>query len=458
MSVAVTQGSLRRKLTIMLLSGAGGLALLVYFVVQSVAREIAQESQDNVLAASALSILDSARVVEGEITIDFPYASLSMLDTVSNERVFYQIQLDGDFLSGYENLPQPEPLSSGVTRFGSDAYLGEAVRIATASRGLSTDAGASTLEVSVAQTRSSMNQTLARISRMAMAIGGGFFLVAALLSLLISRSTIRPLARLAASVTRRGPKDLRPVAAPVPTEMAPLVDALNTFMGRLKRSLSRSEEFIAEAAHRVRTPLAIVRTKAEITLRRVEKPENRAAIRDMIRAIDESSRTAGQLLDHAMVTFRADHLLDEEIDLAALASDTIESLRPVSELKEMEIHASFDASPHIRGDAILLQNALRNLLDNAIKYAPAGGTIRVHVSASDKKSILTVQDTGPGFPQNDLGQLRDRFARGTNASGTIGSGLGLTIVEDVVTAHGGAMTLENSAGGGACVTLSFPLS
>lgn len=231
MSVAVTQGSLRRKLTIMLLLGAGGLALMVYVVVQSVAREIAQESQDNVLAASALSILDSARVVEGEITIDFPYASLSMLDTVSNERVFYQIQLDGNFLSGYEDLPQPEPLSSGVTRFGSDTYLGEAVRIATASRGLSTDAGASTLEVSVAQTRSSMNQTLARISRMAMAIGGGFFLVAALLSLLISRSTIRPLARLAASVTRRGPKDLRPVAAPVPTEMAPLVDVRLRFCG-----------------------------------------------------------------------------------------------------------------------------------------------------------------------------------------------------------------------------------
>lgn len=456
MSEPVAQGSLRRNLTVMLLLGAVGLALLVYFIVQSVAREIAQESQDNVLAASAISILDSARVVEGEITIDFPYASLSMLDTVTNERVFYAIRRDGRFLTGYEDLPLPTEPATAATQFASDTFLGEPVRIATARRGLSSDAGASTLEVSVAQTLSGMTQTLARISRISMFVGGGFFLLAALLAVLISRATIRPLDRLAASVSRRGPKDLRPVAAPIPMEMVPLVRSLNNFMSRLQRSLSRSEEFIAEAAHRVRTPLAIVRTKAEITLRRVEKQENREAIRDMIRAIDESSRTAGQLLDHAMVTFRADHLLDEDVDLAALTQDTIESLRPVSELKEMEITAEIRGTPHLRGDAILLQNALRNVLDNAIKYTPAGSTLSVTLQETDDQAVVTVQDNGPGFPKDDIDGLRYRFARGGNAAGTIGSGLGLTIVEDVVTAHGGRLTLSNTEGSGACVTISLP--
>ncbi|MBO6852210.1 MAG: sensor histidine kinase [Marivivens sp.] len=456
MSEPVAQGSLRRNLTVMLLLGAVGLALLVYFIVQSVAREIAQESQDNVLAASAISILDSARVVEGEITIDFPYASLSMLDTVTNERVFYAIRRDGRFLTGYEDLPLPTEPATAATQFASDTFLGEPIRIATARRGLSSDAGASTLEVSVAQTLSGMTQTLARISRISMFVGGGFFLLAALLAVLISRATIRPLDRLAASVARRGPKDLRPVAAPIPMEMVPLVRSLNNFMSRLQRSLSRSEEFIAEAAHRVRTPLAIVRTKAEITLRRVEKQENREAIRDMIRAIDESSRTAGQLLDHAMVTFRADHLLDEDVDLAALTQDTIESLRPVSELKEMEITAEIRGTPHLRGDAILLQNALRNVLDNAIKYTPAGSTLSVTLHETDDQAVVTVQDNGPGFPKDDIDGLRYRFARGGNAAGTIGSGLGLTIVEDVVTAHGGRLTLSNTEGSGACVTISLP--
>ena len=226
MSEPVAQGSLRRNLTVMLLLGAVGLALLVYFIVQSVAREIAQESQDNVLAASAISILDSARVVEGEITIDFPYASLSMLDTVTNERVFYAIRRDGRFLTGYEDLPLPTEPATAATQFASDTFLGEPIRIATARRGLSSDAGASTLEVSVAQTLSGMTQTLARISRISMFVGGGFFLLAALLAVLISRATIRPLDRLAAPVARRGPKDLRPVAAPIPMEMVPLVRSL----------------------------------------------------------------------------------------------------------------------------------------------------------------------------------------------------------------------------------------
>jgi len=183
-----------------------------------------------------------------------------------------------------------------------------------------------------------MNLALARISRISLSVGFGFFALSAIMALVIARSTIRPLQRLTESVSRRGPSDLRPVAAPVPSEMAPLVVSLNNLMERLKKSLSRSEDFIAEAAHRVRTPLAVVRTQAEITLRRVEKEENRRAVREMIRAIDEGSRTAGQLLDHAMVTFRTDNLYSETIQLHDLISETVERLQPVSDLKEIPIN------------------------------------------------------------------------------------------------------------------------
>ncbi|NDI06311.1 MAG: sensor histidine kinase, partial [Rhodobacteraceae bacterium] len=95
------QGSIRQRLLIMLLLSAAGIAILLYVVVQSVAEQIAQESQDNILAASAISILDSARVVEGDISIDLPYSSLSMLDSVTDERAFYAIRLNDEFLSGY---------------------------------------------------------------------------------------------------------------------------------------------------------------------------------------------------------------------------------------------------------------------------------------------------------------------------------------------------------------------
>ncbi len=206
MSTPVAHGSIRRRLLLSLLASAAVLAIVVYFVVQSVARQVAQESQDNVLTASALSILDSARLSGGEISIDLPYSALSMLDSISDERVFYAIRLENEFLSGYADLPEAKENGAVSPAYLSAMFLGEEVRVATVRRRMSTDTGRSFLKVTVAQTLSGQKQTLARISRTSMGIGAGFFLVWVLLAALISRSTIRPLDRLTSSVSRRAPK------------------------------------------------------------------------------------------------------------------------------------------------------------------------------------------------------------------------------------------------------------
>lgn len=458
MTEPVAHGSIRLRLLVSLMIGAAVLSILLYFVVQTLTRQVAQESQDNVLAASALSILDSARFAGGQTNLDLPYSALSMLDSVTDERVFYAISLENEFLSGYADLPFANSTEAGRPSFLSTTFLGEEVRVATVRRSVSTDIGQNFLQVSVAQTTSGQNQTLARISRMSLGIGAGFFALSVLLAAIISRSTIRPLYVLTTSVSRRGPKDLRPVAAPVPSEMVPLVASLNSFMRRLQNSLSRSEDFIAEAAHRVRTPLAIVRTKAEIIQRKTDDRETAAAVREMIHAIDDSSRTAGQLLDHAMVTFRLDHLSEEEIDLAQLVRDTVSRLRPLSELKDIELSMSRLDHAKLHGDPILLQNALHNLLDNAIKYSPVGATVDITVHAKPEGKTLSIRDTGPGYPKADAAELIGRFTRGSNAGEVVGSGLGLTIVKEVVEAHGGRLELGHNSGGGACATLFFPSS
>lgn len=448
-------GSIRQRLLAFLLVGAAAMAVLLYFIVRSVAGVLAQESQDNILTASAYSIVDSTRVRDGELLVDIPYFAFSMLGNASDERVFYAIRLGDEFLSGYSELPRPAQTEDEIS-FQSARFLEQDVRIATARRPISLSEGSSVLEVSIAQTRQGLGETLARITRVATGIGAGFFALGAILAVLVANTTLRPVERLTASVSRRGPGDLRPVSTSVPSEMAPLVASLNGFMVRLKTSLSRSEDFIAEAAHRVRTPLALVRTQAEITARKVEKAENRQAMRDMIRAIDETSRTAGQLLDHAMVSFRADDLDAEEIDLPALVRDTVERLRPVSELKDIDLRIGELDDVRVRGDAILLQSALANILDNALKYAPQGGEIDVRVVDSVTRAELSVQDSGPGFPPDLDLPLTERFVRGPNAAGVVGSGLGLTIADEVVRVHGGTLVLTNSEGGGACVTLSLP--
>ncbi|MDC0736880.1 sensor histidine kinase [Cognatishimia sp. SS12] len=451
-----SSGSLSRRLTLQLMSGAAILATMLYFVVLNVARDLAETSQDNILFASATAILEATSVQGEEVEVDIPYGALSMLGNVSDDRVFYRISVADTFLTGYRDLPQDPQENGAGSRYFTDTYKGESVRAITVMRRISLNAQAADVAVTVAQTRTGQMATVARMSQVALISGAGFFTVAAVLAVLTARSAIRPLNRLAGSVSRRGPKDMRPVIGPVPSEMVPLVTSLNRFMARLKTSLTRSEDFIAEAAHRVRTPLATVRTQAEVLLRRVDREENRHSLREMIRAIDESSRAAGQLLDHAMVTYRTDHLERERIDLAELVRELVARLQPVAELKDLTLVADLEGDAWLHGDAILIQNAVRNILDNAIKYSPRERKITVSVKRDGESINLQVTDEAGGFPTEGSALLTERFARGQNSAGTVGSGLGLTIAKEVAEAHGGSLILNNTKdGGGACVTLQF---
>ncbi len=447
-----TSGSLRNTLMVSLIGGAVVLAVILYLVVRTYAAQIAQSTQDRILSASITSILDAAAIRNDTLSVELPYSAFSILSTQADDRFFYAIYQDGEFLSGYDRMVHAQT-PPGEVRFESGRYDGSDLRIATASRRLVGGSERTTLSVTVAQTQENLAGVLNRISRNAALLGFGFFALMTLLSLWLTYATITPLTRLAASVQRRGAEDLRPVAAPVPAEMAPLVGALNSFMGRLSHSLDQSEEFIAEAAHRVRTPLATVRSYAETTLQRVDKLENRQALRSMVRAIDESSRAAGQLLDHAMITFRADHLNKETLNLTELTQELIQAMRPIAEMKDVELDLMAHDDVQTEGDAILIQNAMRNLIDNALKYAPFETAITVKVLANPTR--IKVRDYGPGFPVEEIDELATRFRRGTNSDGIIGSGLGLTIASDVATAHGGSLILTNPAEGGACATLSL---
>ena len=447
-SLAVS-GSLRNRLVLTLIGGAAVLALLLFFAVRNYAVQVAQQGQDNILEASATSMLDVATIRDGAVELDLPYSAFSMLSTSADDRVFYAILQDGEFLSGYEELN----FADGQT-FQTDQIRGSKVRKVSASRTLIGSDRRTVIQIVLAQTQDALSETLDQISRNAALLGIGFFALAVALSFWATSTTIGQLGKLTTSVTRRGPQDLSPFTKPVPREMVPLVSSLNSLMGRLDQSLSQSEDFIAEAAHRVRTPLATVRSYAEATLQRVEKEENREAMRSMVKAIDESSRAAGQLLDHAMITFRADHLERENIDLVELVRDLVQRMAPIAEMKDLSISLLGEPRVPYSGDPVLIQNAVRNLIDNALKYGPAESSIEITVSKSPGPRI-TICDHGPGFPTNEIETLTSRFQRGANAKDTIGSGLGLTIARDVAMAHGGGIDLENQPEGGACVTLSL---
>lgn len=455
-----SNGSIGRRLVFQLSVIAAILSLTFFLVVRGVAEQAAASTQDNILAASATSIADALYSERGAIRLELPYSALSMLGTISEDRVFYRVVSNDITLTGYDDLKQPKTIDGPrIPVFQTYTYRGEEVRSVAMSRTVSTGDQAAEVTIVVAQTRLGLAATSSRITTTAMAVAIGFFLVATALSLLAAQSAIAPLKRLTESVTRRGPKDLRPVISETPAELAPLVEALNSFMARLRASLIRSEEFIAESAHRVRTPLATVRTQAEVVHRQMRKTENKKAVREMIRAVDESSRSAGQLLDHAMVSLRTDQLETIEIDLVELVRDACDRLAPTSDLKDIQLDLELpNSEAKIFGDPILLQSAIRNILDNAIKYSPADSTITIQL-LDDDGYRLRVIDQGRGFGDADLSKLTKRYSRGTNVSDIIGSGLGLTIADDVARAHNGKLEVSpNAEGPGACVSLVLPSS
>ena len=170
-------GSLRNRLVLTLIGGAAVLAILLFFAVRNYAAQVAQQGQDNILEASVTSILDAAAIRDGVIEIDIPYAAFSMLSTPSDDRVFYAIFQDGEFLSGYEDLRLATGLEESDWSFKSGDVRGERIRQVSASRTLVGLGRQTEIEVVLGQTQDALSQTLDQISRNAALLGLGFFLL-----------------------------------------------------------------------------------------------------------------------------------------------------------------------------------------------------------------------------------------------------------------------------------------
>lgn len=450
--------SIGRRLTLLLGAIAALLAILSWGMVSSFSGQAAARTQDNVLAASVATIAETLRSEQGMVRLELPYSAFAMLGAIGEDRVFYRVSIKGQTLTGYDDLrAQRKPVTPGEVLFETMDYRGETVRMASILRVVLAGREAQPVTVSVAQTRNGIAVVTASLSRNAAIVSVAFFVLAAALSAIAAQTSLRPLNEIAQAVSRRGPSDLRPIRRAAPSELTPLMSALNRLMERLGQSIHRSEDFIAEAAHRVRTPLATVRAQAEIALHTVKSEEEKQSLRRVIRAVDESSRSAGQLLDHATVAFRAEDLDRRLLDMAELTRSVVNGLSPTADMKDITFALTTQPAP-VRGDAILLETALRNILDNAIKYSGPDTTVTIDVSQTAQQVRLSVSDQGKGIGAAQVTHLTKRFQRGENVDGIVGSGLGLTIAEEVMQAHGGSLTLHNitQKGCGTCVLLCLP--
>ena len=227
----------------------------------------------------------------------------------------------------------------------------------------------------------------------------------------------------------------------------------------VERTMAHMRRFMADAAHELRTPLTVVRTRAEVALQRDRSgPEYVEALR----GVSSEAARLGGIVEELLTLARADAgerpLRRETVYLDDLALDAADAARVVAERQGVSVEMETFEEAAVTGDASLLRQLLETVLDNAVKFTPAGGRVRVGVSAPDGRPTVTVEDTGVGIPPDQLPHVFDRFYRGDAARGrSDGAGLGLAIARWIADAHGAEIAVDSQVGRGTRVTIRFPV-
>ncbi len=274
---------------------------------------------------------------------------------------------------------------------------------------------------------------------------------------LIVNLALRSVTRVTREISNRAPSYLEPVEAKnIPEEIRPLVDELNRLFQQLKFAFERNKRFAGDAAHELRTPLAAVKTQAQVAQRAEDAVVRRAALQKVITGVDRSSHIVNQLL--TLSRLGQDEELNDirPLDLQQLVTEIVAYLVPTAREKNISISLDAPATPAIlAGNDVALGILVRNIVDNAIRYTPNDGEIIIAILISKTQVILRVMDTGPGIPPELRQQVFGRFYRiiGTTAPG---SGLGLAIVAQIAKLHRAEIDLETAPQGGLQFSVHFP--
>jgi signal transduction histidine kinase len=271
--------------------------------------------------------------------------------------------------------------------------------------------------------------------------------VTVLVSLMTLRRGLRPLMQASAAAAAVGQTSpgLRLPTAGLPREVTPLVEAVNAALTRLEHTIETQRSFMAQAAHGLRTPLAVLTA-------RLDSLDDAEAAEALRRDVDRMGRLVGQLLRMA----RLESLpldVTHPVDLHAVAAEVIVDLAPLGLGQDVALALVGDATVPVRGNHAALVLAVTNLVENAIAYAPAGGVVEVVVA---RPGSITVLDRGPGVPPEHRSRILEPFERGPDARDG-GAGLGLAIVTEIAAAHGGRLGVEARRGGGAAFALAIPM-
>lgn len=268
---------------------------------------------------------------------------------------------------------------------------------------------------------------------------------------------MKPMTRIADAVRKREFDNLQPISTRgVPEEILSLVKALNALFVRLSVSFDNIRRFTGDAAHELRTPLAALKTHAQVAQRATEPDSAREALDNLIEGANRASRTVEQMLTLARLDPESQVIRFEHVDICQIAEQQMADIATLSVDRSLDISLQCNTHKMIKGKSALIAILLHNLIGNAVRYTPDGGTIAVTIGEDQDQVVVSVADSGPGIEAQERDKVFGRFYRApATATEQSGTGLGLSIVQRILELHGGKIELRDADLGGLMVCVWF---
>jgi two-component system heavy metal sensor histidine kinase CusS len=319
------------------------------------------------------------------------------------------------------------------------------------------EAGGQPLTIQVAQNRSADEQFTKEFATLLVIVMALGILASAAIAITVAKRGLQPLAEMAHSLKRIDPTHLNERVAPAgwPHELRPLAVAFDEMLDRLEDSFRRLSQFSADLAHELRTPIANILGESQVALTRARTPNE---YREVIESsVGECERLSG-IIDNLLFLARAEaadgHIQPTLFDGKAAVAKIAAFYEPIAE--EQQITISCRGEGDICADRMLFDRAVSNLVENALRYTPNGGTILISIAAGAGRSEISVKDTGCGIAPEHIAHVFDRFYRADSSRSSEGTGLGLALVKSIADLHGGSATISSEFNRGTTVTITFP--
>ncbi|MDD5241791.1 MAG: sensor histidine kinase [Sulfuricella sp.] len=417
----------------------------------------AQTAFDQSLADAGWVLIPRLREMQGDILVDLPQQAEQVLRVDHFDAIYFVIRnAEGKTIAGDKDFPelrQPDALNDPLAYNGS--MRGEPIRIIS----LETTIGSKSAFIGVAETLRKRIHIQSTIFMTFLVLESLLALVSVAIAWFAVTKGLFPLNKMQADLMSRNFDDLSAVKEDgIPLELHPVINAINGLLDKARTGATARQNFLANVAHQLRTPLAGLKTQLEWLQQKYASEQDTAhSAKLMMSSTERMIRQTNQLLALARAEpsqFEKARL--EIVELDKLVEDSIQHF--VEEADKKNIDLGFNLHPtKVMGDRFLLRDMIDNLIDNAIRYSPQNGTVTIGCVQNEELSVLSVEDSGPGIAASERELIFSRFYRLDDK--IAGSGLGLAIVRNIAKDHGAEIVLQSGAGGkGTLFSVRFPFS